>query len=402
MSADAEPTPYADPAAVARLAPVKRALEWCERERERVIAEAIRIAQIPSPTFEETERAAHVEERFRAVGLEDVERDTVGNVYGRRPGCAERPAIAFCAHTDTVFPRGTNVTVRRERDRAWGPGLGDNSLGVAGLLALAQALDAGGVKTEGPIWLIATVGEEGLGDLRGMRAAMERLAPRLDAAVALEGAGLGRIYHAGIGVRRLRVTFRAPGGHSWLHFGARSAVHELARFVAAVADLPVPAQPRTTYNVGVIEGGTSVNSIAQSASLLLDMRSEDVEALRALADRVDALIERARRTPDLTVEVEVVGDRPAGRIPVDHPLVRTCAAAGEVAGLAKLGLHLQYEAGSTDANIPLSLGLPAVCTGITTGGNNHRLDEFIDLEPIPVGLRQTLLLALAVAGVARG
>ncbi len=352
------------------------------------IDEAIAIQQIPAPTFDEGRRAAYVRDRFR--GLDSVEVDALHNVTGRLPGSDGRlPAVLVSAHLDTVFDASTPLATRRQADRIYGPGLGDNSLGLAALLALVDILRDGCWPAD--IWLAANSREEGLGNLDGIRAVYEKLAPRLGCAVIVEGLAFGRIYHAGIAVRRLAITCHAPGGHSWLHFGRPSAIHGLVRLGATITTLEPPQSPRTTYNIGVIEGGRSVNSIASEASMLIDLRSESREALAALESQVMGLVE-AQRSTDLEFEVKVVGDRPVGGIPVSHPLVQLAGQA-----LDLVGVQPSYEAGSTDANVPLAAGLPAVTVGVTRGGNAHRLDEYIETTSIADGLWQLLLLILGAA-----
>lgn len=359
-----------------------------------VVETAIAIQQIPAPTFAEQARAAEVERRMRALGLADVATDALGNVYGRWPGAGGAPGLLIAAHTDTVFPAETDLRVRREGQRVYGPGLGDNSLGVAGLLHLADAMRRHRLRQAGDVWFVANVGEEGLGDLRGMRAAVERLHSQIGAAIALEGTSQDRVIHAGIGVRRYRIEVETPGGHSWQSFGAPSAIHVLVRIAEQITRLHVPREPRTTFNIGVIEGGNSVNSIAQQAALLLDLRSALPAHLDTLVRQVEQIVERARGEvlPEVSVRLQTVGDRPAGSIPSDHPLVRAAAKAYEA-----MGLGVSYGMGSTDANIPLHRGIPAVCVGVGIGANAHRLDEYIETEGIGEGMRALLLLTLAAA-----
>lgn len=358
-----------------------------------ILETAIAIQQVPAPTFEEARRAALVLERMRAIGLSDVEQDPIANVYGRRPGRADRPALMVSAHLDTVFPRDTDLSLRYDGDRIYGPGLGDNSTGVAGLLHLAQALQDHDLPHEGDIWFVANVGEEGLGDLRGMRAAVSRLRSRLGAVVVLEGCDFGTLHHQAIGVRRYRIEARAPGGHSWGNFGNPSAIHALVRLAARITDLEVPRSPRTTFNIGTIEGGTSVNTIAQRASMLLDMRSVSAAHLADLVAQVDRLIRAAAAEHgDVQIASQVVGNRPSGAIAREHPLVQTVVAAYQA-----VGAPVSYQQSSTDANIPLSLGLPAVCIGLTDGGNAHRHDEYVVPANLGRGMQALLLIAMAAS-----
>jgi acetylornithine deacetylase/succinyl-diaminopimelate desuccinylase-like protein len=372
---------------------VARALAWVDAHVPQVVDEAIRICQIPAPTFAEAERAAYVRSRFDRLGLQEVHIDGAGNVRGRRAGEGRRPGLAVSAHLDTVFPAGTDVTVRRTGSRLAAPGIGDNSVGIAALLAIIQALNHAGLQTDGDLYLAANTGEEGLGDLRGMKAFLGDVGEKVAASVAVEGMKQNRIVHVGVGSRRYRVTCTARGGHSWGHFPSPSAIHILARAVAEISRLPVPSDPRTTYNVGVIRGGTSVNTIAAEAEMLLDMRSLEPGALADLERRAVEILERTAREGDGRVKLEMVGDRPAGGIPADHPVVQTCRAVHRA-----LGLESFSEASSTDANVPLGLGMPGVCLSVTEGANEHRLDEFIETGPIGVGVKNILLAVVALSG----
>jgi len=358
-----------------------------------VLETAIAVQQVPAPTFDEAARGALVLSRFQSFGLSDTGSDELGNVYGRRPGRSRRPALLIAAHLDTVFPRDTDLRVRYEGDRVYGPGLGDNSTGVAGMLHLAQIMQHHNLPNEGDIWFVGNVGEEGLGDLRGIRATVTRLRDRLGTVIALEGCDFGTLHHQAIGVRRYRIEATAPGGHSWGNFGTPSAIHVLLRLGARIAELSVPRSPRTTFNVGMIEGGTSVNTIAERASMLLDMRSVSAATLAELVAQVDRLVATAAAEhPDVQVRVQTVGDRPSGMIARDHPLVQAAVAAYQ-----SVGATVSYQQSSTDANIPLSLGIPAVCVGLTDGGNAHRHDEYIQPANLGRGLQALLLLALAAS-----
>ncbi len=345
---------------------------------DRVLDLACAIQQIPAPSFHEFARAQFVRDQFTAYGLADVTMDDLGNVYARRHGAGRARPLLVTAHTDTVFPADTPLALTRTTERIHGPGIGDNSLGVAGLFGLIWAFQ--GETLPGDVWLAANVCEEGLGDLRGMRRVMEKLGEQVAATLVLEGMALGQIYHGGIGVRRYRFTARSEGGHSWLNFGRRSAIHDLVRLAAQLTDLNVPASPKTTFNLGTIAGGTSVNTIAREASLDLDLRSEAPAALAALAAHVEALAE-AHNRQGAQITPLIIGDRPSGHLPREHPLVKVAAEA-----LLGAGYSPRLDAGSTDANIPLSQGRPCVCIGLTQGGNAHRPDEFIDTAPLARGL----------------
>jgi len=360
--------------------------------RDWVVAQGKQIQQIPAPTFDEAERAAYVASQFETLGLLDVHTDELYNVYGKITGEEQTgQGLMIMAHTDTVFPAEADLVLKDEESTIHGAGLGDNSIGVAGMLGLAHALQQEPKRPAVDLWFVATTREEGLGNLDGARQAYATLRDKIGMVINVEGLAYGYVYHAGIAVRRLHITASAPGGHSWLHFGRPSAVHTIVKLGAAIADITVPEAPRTTYNIGIIEGGHSINSIATDAGLWLDMRSEDPDALNTLEGIVRDLIQQYK-TPDVPFEVTVVGDRPAGSIQTSHPLIE-----GAMAALEQTGTRGILQIGSTDGNIPLADGCPAVTIGITRGGNAHRLDEYIETEPIAKGLRQLIILTLAAA-----
>jgi acetylornithine deacetylase/succinyl-diaminopimelate desuccinylase-like protein len=358
----------------------------------RVIDLAVAIQQIPAPTFAEQKRSTFIQDRFQAEGLQDVSSDDLGNVYARLPGVRSQLPLVISAHLDTVFPASTDLTVRRGAEQVYGPGIGDNSLGVAGLFGLLWALRRGAEDPglPGDLWFVANVGEEGLGDLRGMRAVVNRFGDEVSAYLILEGMALGQIYHRGLGVQRYRISVRTKGGHSWVDYGAPSAIHELSTIVNRLTALPVPETPRSSLNVGVIEGGTSVNTIAPEAHLELDLRSEARAALQSLARATETLVAAANRA-GVQTGFEIIGQRPSGEIPANHPLVliaQRCLLAQDV--------QPNLAIGSTDANIPLSRGLPAVCLGLSTGYGAHTAGEYINIPPLAQGLAQMLAV---VAGV---
>jgi len=284
---------------------------------------------------------------------------------------------------DTVFPITTPLEATRGPERIAAPGIGDNSLGVAGLFGLVWALKQENFPPlPGDVWLAAKVGEEGLGDLRGMKAVIDRFSDRPAAYIVLEGMSLGRVYHRGLGVQRYRITIRTPGGHSWVDYGCPSAIHELALLVTRLNALILPEKPRTTLNVGIIHGGTTVNTIAAEAHIELDLRSEEVNELAVLIHQVEQLITASTR-PDVEVTAEIIGQRPAGEISLGHPLVQLALGC-----LEEQELQPVLIIGSTDANIPLSRGLPAICIGLTTGGGAHTVGEYILTQPLAQGLAQ--------------
>ena len=356
----------------------------------RVIEFAIQIQQIPAPTFHEQKRAEFVRGLFFAEGLNDICIDETGNVFARMAGKGDGKPLVVSAHLDTVFPIETDLRVTRGSELIHGPGLGDNSLGVASLFGLFWSLQEKEMQPGGDIWFVANVGEEGLGDLCGMKAVVDRFGGDIQAYLVLEGLALGHVYHRAVGVKRYRVTARTSGGHSWSDYGHPSAVHELSKLVVALASLELPSHPRTTMNVGKISGGTSVNVIASEASLELDLRSEGQESLAALVSAADKLIHKANRT-GVNIEVQVIGQRPAGEISVNHPLVLLGMDC-----LREQGLEPGLISGSTDANVPMSKGYPAIVLGITTGGSAHTIHEYINTPPIAQGMNQLVRFASRV------
>ncbi len=368
-----------------------RAIAHLEAQLAETIEDIVSICEIPAPTFRERRRAMELARRLNALGLSDVHLDGVGNVIGRYPlraSGSRNGALVVSAHLDTVFPDETPIKVRRTGDRLEGPGVGDNSTSLAVLVRVVAALLAAGWESPVDLVVLANVGEEGLGDLRGMKgffdgyAAENRLNVR--GCLVLDGP-LGNLSNRGIGSRRLDVTFTGPGGHSWKDFGTPSAIHALGRAIAVVADLTVPRRPKTTYNVGLVRGGTSVNTIAAEAGMVVDLRSEQEEAL----DRLEARVRRAVSAAageGTGVRIEVVGDRPIGAIPDQHPLVQAARDAAR-----GLGLALRCGSSSTDANVPLSRGIPACALGVYRGGGAHTRQEYVLTGSLPDGMKLALL-----------
>ena len=387
-------TLMAEPAVRAALDAVREGEPW-------VLDEQVRLCEIPAPPFQEGERAAAYRKAFEVLGLREVRTDPEGNVIGERPGTTGSPRVVVSAHLDTVFPPGTDVRVRREGALLKGPGIGDDCRGLAVVLGVVRALAAARVETPGTIVFVGTVGEEGLGDLRGVRHLFEKgSAGRIDRFVSIDGAGTG-ITHIAVGSHRYRVTFKGPGGHSYGAFGLANPIHAAGRAVARIADFEVPRRPKTTFNVGRIGGGTSVNAIPFEAWFEIDMRSADPSALQAVdakfQEAVDAALEDENRRWDgrgrLTVTKALVGRRPAGRTPAGDPVVRRAAAATRA-----LGLPVSLEEGSTDANLPISLGIPAITIdGGGRGSGAHSLDETFDSTDSWKGTARALLVAIALA-----
>lgn len=348
------------------------------------------IQSIPAPTFHESQRAAFFLEKLRDLGLNDVQQDAAGNVLARLPGGDSaglrqkkhaRPLV-LSAHMDTVHPFDTSLAVKRLPDRIIGPGIGDNALGLAAVVATAQKLIEDSVALPGDLWVVMNVAEEGLGDLRGIQAVVDRFSDAPLAYLVVEGMGLGTILNRGLGVERYKISITTPGGHSWVNYGQPSAIHELCKLVTSLTNIDVPQSPCSTLNVGKIYGGTSVNTIAANAWLELDLRSEDGPTLAKMASSVQKLCRQIQH-PHITVKMERIGKRMAGQISTDHPLA---ALAKDI--LNEMGLAPRFDIASTDANLPLSRGYPAICVGITCGNHAHTLEEFILTEPVRLGLEQ--------------
>ncbi len=349
---------------------------------KRMVELAIQIQQVPAPTFHEEKRAEFIHKLFADEQLNDARLDETGNVLACLRGRGEAKPLIVSAHMDTVFPAETDLSVKRGSEVIHGPGLGDNSTGVAALFGLLWSLRERAIPLPGDIWFVANVGEEGLGNLRGMKAIVERFGADVHAYLVLEGLALGHVYHRAVGVRRYRVSAHTGGGHSWSDYGQPSAIHELAKLVVSLASLNLPAHPRTTMNVGKISGGTSVNVIASDASFDLDLRSEGEASLAELVAAAEKLIQHANK-PGVEVEAEVIGQRPAGEIPINHPLVLLAKDC-----LREVGLEPGLISGSTDANVPLSKGYPAIVLGVTTGGSAHTIHEYIHTAPMAQGMEQ--------------
>src|SRR6059036_1892914 len=393
---------------------IRAARHHIERTDEVTLARQAVLSAIPAPTGAEARRAAHVAELFREIGLSDVAVDHAGNVHGWLGRNGERSApVVLAAHLDTVFGPEVDVAVERRGQRLEGPGISDNARGLAALVAVAEALVAARVPIARPLLFAATVGEEGSGDLRGVKHLLNgksgkgeggRVHPAPVAFIALDGAGLERVVHRALGSKRYRVTFRGPGGHSWAAFGVANPANAVGRATALLADLPTPTAPRTTCAVVGLGGGTGLNSIPQAAWLDLDLRSEDPKALAQLDVTVRAALDRAlddenrRRAPGtspLTLERQPVGDRPSGVTPRTHPLVLAAVAANRV-----LGRDAELASASTDANVPIALGIPAIALGGGgKAGDAHLATEWYENTEGALGIVRALLVTLAMAGV---
>jgi acetylornithine deacetylase/succinyl-diaminopimelate desuccinylase-like protein len=386
-------------AALAQQAETKAALESARTGEIQTIADQVRFCEVPAPPFNESARAQVLREAFTRVGLENVRLDQAGNVAAERRGASQRPHLLVAAHLDTVFPPETNVKVSRDGATLRGPGISDNCRGLAVLVGIARALNAGRVRTQGSITFVANVGEEGLGDLRGVKAVFAKPAVPIDRFVSIDGGGVN-ISHVAVGSHRYRVTFKGPGGHSYGAFGLANPVGALGRAVAKLSDVQTPAQPKTTFTIGRIGGGTSVNSIPFEAWMEVDMRSSSASALAALDRRFHTAVDEAvaeenrrwSRPGMITAVKELVGDRPAGETPSTSAIVQTALAVGRAVGLAPA-----LSEGSTDANLPMSLKIPAITIGGGgTGANGHALSESFDSTDSWKGTQNAILLAIAL------
>lgn len=385
------------------LSSVQRAFSFFDSYREEITEEQIRICSIPAPLFNEQKRAEYLLKRFTELGLKDPVIDQEGNCLALRPGRSLSPLLVVSAHLDTVFPSGTDFTVRRMGNRLLAPGISDDGCGLVALIALTQALDAARIATEGSILFVGTVGEEGAGNLRGVRYLFSKSewASRIDSFISFDGGGTDRITNGALGSRRYRVRLRGTGGHSWADFGVTNPIHALGRAVSRLASYPAPKRPRTTFNVGRIEGGSSVNAIPGEATMEVDLRSAGEQELL----RLDAFFRRAvreaaddenanRRKDDLPLEVnlELIGERPSGETKPDSLIVELAQEATRV-----LGFTPRLDQASTDSNVPISLGLPAITLGGGgISGNSHTLEEWYDPSDREAGLKRALLVILGI------
>jgi acetylornithine deacetylase/succinyl-diaminopimelate desuccinylase-like protein len=386
---------------------VTRAFQTFQSRAAEITGEHINICSIPAPPFLEKERAEFLLQKFREAGLTETGLDEAGNCIGLRKGRSLSPLLAVTAHLDTVFPVGTDCTVRAVGDRLLAPGIADDGCGLAALMALIESLRVGDITTEGSILFVGTVGEEGEGNLRGVRHLFgaSHWAKQISAFVSLDGSGSERITNAALGSRRYRVTYVGRGGHSWGDFGIANPVHAAGRAIARLATYPAPHDPRTTFNVGRIEGGASVNVIPKVASMDVDLRSAAKDELL----RLDAFFRRTVREAaddenrlsrrgefSLEVALQLIGDRPGGETPASALLVEMAQEATRQVGLIPV-----LDQSSTDSNIPISLGIPAITLGAGgTSGNSHTLEEWFDPRDREIGLKRSLLVMLAMVGLA--
>ena len=390
-----------DPAVLMQDPTIKAALAAAQKNEPHFIEEQIRICEIPAPPFKEEARGKELERLFKQMGLQDVRIDKAGNVIGVRPGAAAHPNLLFEAHLDTVFPEGTDVKVKRDGDLLKAPGIGDDCRGLAMMLGVIQALNDAKVQTPGTITFVADTGEEGLGDLRGTKALFnETLKGQIDKFISVDGTGLS-ITTTGVGSYRYRATFKGPGGHSFGAFGLGNPIQAMGRAIAKIDAFEVPTKPKTTFNVGRVGGGTSVNAIPFESWMEVDMRSSDKDSLEtinskyklAVQEAVDEENKRFKGRGPVTVDNAVVGYRPAGSTPADSAIVKTAIAVTKLfGGAGDLG------EGSTDSNVPMNLGIPAVTIGGGgRGSGSHALDETFNTKDSYLGTQRGILLAFALA-----
>jgi tripeptide aminopeptidase len=387
----------ANPSVVKTLADLKA-------DDDATFAEQKRITEIPAPPFKEKVRADYYLKRMQELGFKDASIDAEGNVIALRKGTGSgRPRLVVAAHLDTVFPEGTDVTAKEKDGTVVAPGIGDDSRGLVVLLSMIKAMNANNIATIGDVMFVGDVGEEELGNLRGMKA-LFRDHTDIDGFISIDGLGIERVVNQGTGSHRYEMIFTGPGGHSFHEFGLPSATHAMGRAIAKIADLQTPAEPRTTFTVGTVKGGTSVNAIAAEARMAVDMRSDSTEELLKLEARLLDLVkqavaeENARwKTDKLTVEIKLIGDRPAGITAADSPIVQ--AAQKAVSGVAS-GRKVSLEGASTDSNQPMSLGIPAVTIGGGgDGGNWHSRNEWYKPVDGYLGPQSALLTILMLQGL---
>jgi tripeptide aminopeptidase len=384
---------------------VREALNWLDHNLDWTTAQQIRLTEIPAPSFQEEKRAQVVKEILSSEGLM-VFTDKIGNVIAELRGTQDKEAVMLSAHLDTVFPAGTEIKIRREGDRLLAPGISDNGTGLAGMLAVARAIQVAKIKPVRTILFVANVGEEGEGNLRGMRTLMDAYGSKLRAVIVLDGSGIDHVTTKALASKRVEVVITGPGGHSWSDFGMPNPINALVRGAVRFINTKVPSVPRTTFNLGQVEGGTSVNSIPYEAKLKVDLRSENEDEIAhmesALRDCIAAGVKdemdnsRDRSRGKLEWKLDLIGSRPGGELGPDSALLASLSAADDV-----VGNKSRNERSSTDANIPLSMGIEAIAIGAGgNGGGAHSLQEWYEPTDRALGLKRILLTLLGVAGVA--
>lgn len=381
---------------------VKEGLDFLKDDHDQTTAEQIELTEISAPTFEEEVRGEFYKKRLIELGIENVQTDDVGNVFGIRQGTGNGPRLVVCAHLDTVFPEGTDVVAKKKDGKIYAPGIADDGRGLATVLTLIRAFNHTGIETEGDIIFGATVGEEGLGDLRGVKALFQSR-DDIDGFISIEPGDPARTTYLATGSVRNSVAYKGPGGHSFGAFGTPSAVHALGRAIAMIGDIEVPSEPRTTFNVGTIKGGTTVNTIAAEANMVIDLRSTSQEELAKLEENALAIIkiaaedENKRWNKDLIqIEIKQVGNRPAGTQNSDSVIVQASLVAAKTLGFEPI----LDGASSTDSNVPISLGIPAVTLGGGGAfGGCHTLQEYFDPTDAFYGPQKIWLTILGLVGV---
>lgn len=383
---------------------VKKGLAFLEADDAKTLYDQKQMTVIPAPPFKEQKRAAYYRARLQELGLQDVRVDSEGNAIGVRRGNGKGPKLIVSAHLDTVFPEGTDVSIKEKDGRLYAPGIADDTRGLAEVLSVIRAFNATGIKTVGDIWFVGTVGEEELGDLRGVKA-LFREQKDIDGFITVEspGAGINTIGRVMVGSRRYRVTYKGPGGHSFGAFGLPSAIHALGRAIGKISEVRTPKSPKTTFTVGTITGGISTNSIAGEAAMQLDMRSSDMGALKKLEDEIMAHIKQAAAEENkrwdassISVDIKLIGDRPAGTVAFDSPVLQAAVLAIQAVGFSNIG----FTEGSNDANLAVSLGIPAarLASGGRSGGT-HSFNEWYQPQLAYVGPQSTFLTVLGLVGI---
>jgi acetylornithine deacetylase/succinyl-diaminopimelate desuccinylase-like protein len=406
MATPAVPSGVYDLNELLRLNEVQDACRFFETEAQSITEEQIEICSVPASPFDETARAEHLLQKFQNLGLEDATIDAEGNCLALRRGISESPLIVLSAHLDTVFPTNTDFTVRRIGNRLLGPGISDDGCGLIALVVLLRALQEFKIDTCGSILFVGTVGEEGEGNLRGVRYLFEQSewGKKVDAFVSLDGAGLTEVTNRALGSRRYHVQVSGSGGHSWADFGVPNPLHAIGRAIAKLSAYPIPIEPRTSFNVGRVVGGTSVNAIPTEASMEVDLRSATEDELvridayfrRTVREAIDnENLNRRSGTEPLNLQLKLIGTRPGGETSLEMAIAQVAFEATHLVGVTPCS-----EQASTDANLPMSLGLPAITLGAGgSAANSHTLDEWFDPTERHLGLKRALLVLLGTVGV---
>ncbi|MBU5483796.1 M20/M25/M40 family metallo-hydrolase [Clostridium sp. MSJ-11] len=382
---------------------VNKGIEFIKRDHKNTIEEQKEICEIPAPSFKESKRSQEMMKRIKELGLKEVYIDEVGNVIAKRLGGGHGPKLVIAAHLDTVFPETVDTRVVEKEDKLYAPGIADDTRGLAEILSLIRAFNHTAIETIGDIIFVANVCEEGIGDLKGTKHLFEENKD-IDGFISIDGTGVSSITYLATGSHRYKITYKGSGGHSYAEFGTPSAIHAMGRAIAKISDLKCPEDPKTTFTVGTVEGGTSVNSIAAEASMLIDIRSNNEEEIIKLEKQIiDKIKEGAEEENNrwksdkkISVEIDLIGNRPAGTQSKESIIIQSICASTEVIGL----VPELSNPGSTDANIPISMGIPGVAVG--RGGKSgkiHSLEEWFDPKEAYLGPQKVFLSALALVGI---